>query len=89
MIMQVQTKEACPVINFVLNYECEFCYMSHNSNFLKRDVCYGQFLSKLSLRIQLLDYWSFIFIWNIDNENVKGDTALAMKWLIKRGYLSN
>ena len=78
MIMQVQAKEACPVINFVSNYECEFCYMSHNSNFLKLDVCYGQFLSKLSLRIQLLDYWSFIFIWNIDNENIKGETGHDM-----------
>ena len=78
MIMQVQAKEACPVINFVPNYECEFCYTGHNSKFPKWDFCYGQFLSKLSLRIQLLDYWSFIFVWNIDNENVKGDTGHEM-----------
>ena len=78
MIRQVQTKEASPIMNFVPNYKCEFCYMSHNSYFLKWDVFYGQFLSKLSLRIQLLDYWSFIFIWNIDNENVKGDTGHEM-----------
>ena len=78
MIMQVQTKEASPIKNFVPNYECEFCYMTHNWNFLKLDVSYGQFLSKLSLRIQLLDYWSFIFIWNIDNENVKGYTGHEM-----------
>ena len=54
--MHFQTKEASPIMHFVPNYKCEFCYMSHNSNFLKLDVCYGQFLSKLSLMIQLLDY---------------------------------